>query len=85
MINYKMAVTINDEKKEGYPVLRLNELDNGFVGIPQKYCNTLSVDEFDKLKFRNINISKLSRTEVCLITFYRIFINLITTIFAIHI
>ncbi len=41
-----------DEKKEGYPVLRLNELDNGFVGIPQKYCNTLSVDEFDKLRLK---------------------------------
>lgn len=41
-----------DEKKEGYPVLRLNELDNGFIGAPQKYCNSLSIDEFDKLRLK---------------------------------
>lgn len=41
-----------DEKKEGYPVLRLNELDNGFIGMPQKYCNILSIDEFDKLRLK---------------------------------
>lgn len=41
-----------DEKKEGYPVLRLNELGNGFINIPQKYCHILSIDEFDKLKLK---------------------------------
>lgn len=41
-----------DEMKEGYPVLRLNELQNCFVETPQKYCPILSAEEFAKLRLR---------------------------------
>lgn len=41
-----------DEQKGGYPVLRLNELHNAFIDIPQKYCHTLLPDEFEKLRLK---------------------------------
>ena len=41
-----------DEQKDGHPVLRLNELHNAFIDIPQKYCHTLSSDEFEKLRLK---------------------------------
>lgn len=41
-----------DEQEEGYPVLRLNELHNAFIDTPQKYCHTLSTDEFEKLRLK---------------------------------
>lgn len=41
-----------DEESDGYPVLRLNELHNGFIEIPQKYCHILSTDEFEKLRLK---------------------------------
>lgn len=41
-----------DEQKDGYPVLRLNELHNAFIDTPQKYCHTLSLDEFEKLRLK---------------------------------
>lgn len=41
-----------DEESDGYPVLRLNELHNGFIEIPQKYCHILSSDEFEKLRLK---------------------------------
>lgn len=41
-----------DEESDGYPVLRLNELHNGFIETPQKYCHILSTDEFEKLRLK---------------------------------
>ncbi|WP_286669913.1 hypothetical protein [Thomasclavelia cocleata] len=41
-----------DEQKDGYPVLRLNELHNSFIDIPQKYCHILSPDEFEELRLK---------------------------------
>lgn len=41
-----------DEQEDGYPVLRLNELHNAFIDTPQKYCHTLSPDEFEKLRLK---------------------------------
>lgn len=41
-----------DEQKDGYPVLRLNELHNAFIDTPQKYCHTLTQDEFEKLRLK---------------------------------
>lgn len=41
-----------DEIQEGYPVLRLNELHNGFIENPQKYCHILSSAEFEKLRLK---------------------------------
>ena len=42
-----------DEVKDGYPVLRLNELNDGFIESPQKYCHILSDEEFEKLRLKN--------------------------------
>ena len=39
-----------DEDPQGYPVLRLNELNNGFIEIPQKYCHIISDEEFESLR-----------------------------------
>lgn len=41
-----------DEIEGDYPVLRLNELHNGFIEYPQKYCHSLSSQEFEKLRLR---------------------------------
>lgn len=42
-----------DEVKDGYPVLRLNEINDGFIESPQKYCHILSDEEFEKLRLKN--------------------------------
>lgn len=39
-----------DEDSCGYPVLRLNELNNGFIEKPQKYCHIMSAGEFESLR-----------------------------------
>ena len=39
-----------DEDPQGYPVLRLNELDNGFIEKPQKYCHIMKNEEFEALR-----------------------------------
>ncbi len=41
-----------NEENDGYPVLRLNELHNGFIDTPQKYCHILSSEEFEKLRLK---------------------------------
>ena len=41
-----------DENSNGYPVLRLNELDNGFINKPQKYCHLMSASEFETLRLK---------------------------------
>lgn len=41
-----------DETPNGYPVLRLNELNNGFIEDPQKYCHIMSDDEFESLRLQ---------------------------------
>ncbi len=51
-----------DEDPNGYPVLRLNELDNGFIKKPNKYCHILSCDEFEKLKL-NVGDVLIIRTN----------------------
>jgi len=38
------------EEKEGYPILRLNEFNSRFIGIPSKYCKLISKNDFDSLK-----------------------------------
>ncbi len=42
-----------DENDNGYPVLRLNELDNGFIGTPKKFCHTLTDKEIETLSLKN--------------------------------
>ena len=39
-----------DETLGGIPVLRLNELSDGFISTPQKYCHILSNEEYEKLR-----------------------------------
>ena len=39
-----------DEDPHGYPVLRLNELNNGFIETPQKFCHIMSNEEFESLR-----------------------------------
>lgn len=41
-----------DENDNGYPVLRLNELDNGFIGTPKKFCHTLTDYEIETLRLK---------------------------------
>lgn len=41
-----------DEEYSDYPVLRLNELDNGFISEPQKFCHILTLSEFENLRLR---------------------------------
>lgn len=43
---------ICDENQTDYPVLRLNELQNGFIEKPQKYCHILSKGEYDALRLK---------------------------------
>lgn len=39
-----------DEDPHGYPVLRLNELNNGLIEFPQKYCHIMPKEEFESLR-----------------------------------
>ena len=48
-IKYGTSKACNEEKN-GYPVLRLNELHNCFIEEPSKYCHILSKDEFEELR-----------------------------------
>lgn len=45
-----------DENNNGYPVLRLNELNNGFIEKPQKYCDILTKEEIEKLKLNKNDV-----------------------------
>jgi restriction endonuclease S subunit len=44
------------EEKEGYPILRLNEFNSRFIGIPSKYCKLISKNDFDSLKLRKNDV-----------------------------
>lgn len=48
-IQYGTSEELN-EFKEGYPVLRLNEFNSLFIGVPEKYCNLLSKEEFENYR-----------------------------------
>ena len=50
-VQYGTSKELNEEKK-GFPVLRLNELDNFFITTPEKYCNQISREVFDDLKLK---------------------------------
>ena len=41
-----------DEDRGGYPVLRLNELENCFINEPKKFCHLLSDSEFEALRLK---------------------------------
>lgn len=50
-IQYGTSEELNDEGK-GFPVLRLNEFDEIFVGKPAKFCNKINEEEFKNLKLK---------------------------------
>lgn len=41
-----------NEDHLGFPVLRLNEFEMAFSGVPEKYCDLLSENEFEALKLK---------------------------------
>ena len=45
-----------DEDSRDYPVLRLNELNNGFIEEPQKFCHIMSAEEFESLRLHKGDI-----------------------------
>lgn len=51
-IQYGTSKFCDENSADGYPVLRLNELSNGFIGKPQKFCHILTKTEFEALKLR---------------------------------
>lgn len=51
-IQYGTSKFCDEDSAGGYPVLRLNELSNGFIGEPQKFCHILTKTEFEDLRLR---------------------------------
>lgn len=51
-IQYGTSKFCDEDSTDGYPVLRLNELQNGFIGVPQKFCHILTKAEFEELRLR---------------------------------
>ena len=51
-IQYGTSKFCDENSAGGYPVLRLNELQNGFIGVPQKFCHILTKAEFELLRLR---------------------------------
>jgi type I restriction enzyme, S subunit len=49
LVQYGTSDELN-EFKSGYPVLRLNEFDSYFIGVPEKYCNLITKEEFENLR-----------------------------------
>ena len=54
-VQYGTSKELN-ENLVGYPVLRLNEFNNYFVGNPAKYCDKISKKNFEDLKLNKGDI-----------------------------
>lgn len=50
-VQYGTSKALNEEKL-GYPVLRLNEFDGHFIDKPHKYCNMISLEDYEKLRLK---------------------------------
>jgi len=50
-VQYGTSNALNEDS-EGYPVHRLNEYEMDFSGVPEKYCDLLSKDQFEKLRLK---------------------------------
>ena len=48
-VQYGTSNELNEDNL-GYPILRLNEFDSNFIGIPSKYCNAITQDIFENLR-----------------------------------
>jgi len=51
LIQYGTSEELNDEQL-GFPVLRLNEFNSYFSGIPSRCCNRLTVEDFECLRLQ---------------------------------
>ncbi len=51
-IQYGTSKFCDEYASGGYPVLRLNELSNGFIVEPQKFCHILTKTEFEDLRLK---------------------------------
>ncbi|MDR1341032.1 MAG: hypothetical protein LBK58_13410, partial [Prevotellaceae bacterium] len=50
-VQYGTSKELN-EGGMGFPVLRLNEFYSRFIGVPSKYCNIISTEEYEKLRLK---------------------------------
>lgn len=50
-VQYGTSEDLNEEYS-GFPVLRLNEINNVFINKPSKYCNKITNQTFDNLKLK---------------------------------
>lgn len=48
-VQYGTSEELN-EQYLGYPILRLNEFNSSFIGLPSKYCKTIDSNTFESLK-----------------------------------
>lgn len=54
-VQYGTSKGLN-ENNLGYPVLRLNEFELSFAGVPDKYCDLLSEAEYQSLKVKKDDV-----------------------------
>lgn len=54
-VQYGTSEELNEEGR-GYPVLRLNEFEESFSGVPEKYCDKLSKEQFEDLKLKKDDV-----------------------------
>lgn len=54
-VQYGTSKELN-ENNQGYPTLRLNEINSGFIEHPQKFCDHLSESEFSKLSLKRDDV-----------------------------
>ena len=50
-VQYGTSKGLNEDNK-GYPVLRLNEFEDYFIGQPKKYCNKINKNTFGSLSLK---------------------------------
>lgn len=50
-VQYGTSEELNEDKR-GYPILRLNEFDGSFLGIPAKYSEKISLDTYRTLEIK---------------------------------
>jgi len=54
-VQYGTSKGLNEENL-GYPILRLNEYELSYAGVPEKYCDLLSEAEFEALKLKKNDV-----------------------------
>ena len=54
-VQYGTSEELNEDN-EGYPILRLNEFNSAFIGIPSKFCKKISNETFESLKLKKNDV-----------------------------